>query len=86
MHCILYFQNQTVRKAYESLMVVSLLKPTNVQFKMFETKVKERSLQLYNFSFDALQYDVSMLTTMEKEIFQNGFMHYTYIFIEIAVG
>ena len=64
-------------------MVVSLLKPTNVQFKIFETKVKERSLQLYNFSFDALQYDVSILhvTTMEKEIFQNGFMHYTYILL-----
>lgn len=66
MHCILYFQNQMVRKAYESLMVVSLLKPTNDQFKMFETKVKERSLQLYNFSFDALQYDVSMLGNISE--------------------
>uniref|UniRef100_K1PRH8 Atrial natriuretic peptide clearance receptor n=1 Tax=Magallana gigas TaxID=29159 RepID=K1PRH8_MAGGI len=61
--------DEIVRKAYESMMVVSLFKPSSSQFKTFESRVKGRSMELYNFSFDALQYEVSPYVTAFYDAF-----------------
>jgi hypothetical protein len=43
------------------MLVVKLLQPSSYEFKNFEAKAKNRSLELYGFSYDGRGYDVSTL-------------------------
>ncbi|XP_061182968.1 atrial natriuretic peptide receptor 1-like [Saccostrea echinata] len=61
--------DRIVKKAYESLLVVSLFKPASNEFRTFESKVKNRSMELYNFSFDDRGYDVNPYVTAFYDAF-----------------
>lgn len=43
-------EDAVARKAYEALLRVSLLQPTSDKFQDFADKVKQRSLEYYNYT------------------------------------
>jgi hypothetical protein len=64
-HMIMTFNNlafcqQIVKETYESMLVVRLFQPPSDEFKKFEARVKETSMELYNYSYDANKHDVSI--------------------------
>ncbi|XP_055996627.1 atrial natriuretic peptide receptor 1-like [Ostrea edulis] len=58
-----------VKKAYECMFVVKLFQPSSAEFKKFEAKVKNRSLELYSFDYDANGFDVNPYVTAFYDAF-----------------
>ncbi|RUS81233.1 hypothetical protein EGW08_011027, partial [Elysia chlorotica] len=45
-------RNAKARRAYESLMTVTLRKPTGPQYRKFSNSVKERAARMYNYTYE----------------------------------
>ncbi|GFR93797.1 guanylate cyclase [Elysia marginata] len=45
-------RNANAKTAYESLMTVTLRKPTGTKYRKFSDAVKERAAQMYNFTYE----------------------------------
>ena len=71
-------RNADARTAYESLMTVTLRKPTGSKYRHFSNEVKDRALRMYNFTYNEPEVKaVDYKFHVKDSDNHNAFLHYS---------